>query len=73
MFNRQSRKLQRVRSSYQKERGQQQQKLNLEVTRLDNLLNNGSIDPSTHERLKKLLEMAYEQKREDTRIKYGFA
>ena len=72
MFNGASRKLQKIRRSYLKERSKQQQQLNEEFSRLDVLLQRNSIDESTHERLKKLLEMGYEQKRMETRLKHGF-
>jgi hypothetical protein len=72
LFNRSSRKLQKIRRSYLKERSKQQQQLNEEFSRLDVLLKQNSIDESTHERLKKLLEMGYKQKRMETRFKYGF-
>jgi hypothetical protein len=36
------------------------------------LLKENSIDEGTYERLAKLLEMGYEQKRQKTRHKYGF-
>ena len=72
MFNRASRKLQKIRRSYLKERSKQQQQLNEEFSRLDVLLKQNSIDENTHERLRKLLEMGYKQKRIETRLKYGF-
>ena len=37
------------------------------------LLKENSIDESTYERLTKLLETVYEQKRQEIRLKYGFA
>ncbi len=72
MFNGSSQKLQKIKRSYLKERSKQQQQLNEEFSRLDVLLKQNSIDESTHERLKKLLEMGYKQKRMETRLKYGF-
>jgi hypothetical protein len=42
-----------------------------ESSRLDMLLKGKSIDKDTYERLKKLLETSYEQKRQDIRLKYG--
>ena len=72
MFNWSSRKLQKTRRSYFKERCKQHQKLNEEFLRLDMLLKENSIDEGTYERLAKLLEMGYEQKRQKTRHKYGF-
>jgi len=72
LFNRASRKLQKIRRSYLKERSKQQQQLNEEFSRLDVLLKQNSIDENTHERLRKLLEMGYKQKRIETRLKYGF-
>ena len=72
MFNGSSQKLRKIRRSYFKERSKQQQQLNEEFSRLDVLLKQNSIDESTHERLKKLLEMGHKQKRMETRLKYGF-
>jgi hypothetical protein len=37
------------------------------------LLKENSIDEDTYERLKKLLETSYEQKRLNIQLKYGFA
>jgi hypothetical protein len=37
------------------------------------LLKEKSIDEDTYERLKNLLERSYEQKRQDTQMKYGLA
>ena len=71
LFNRSSRKLQKIKRSYLKERCKQQQHLNEEFSRLDGLLKEDSIDENTHERYKKLLEMGYKQKRQETRLKYG--
>lgn len=72
MFNGSSRKLQKMRRSYLKERSKQLQQLNEEFSRLEVLLQQNSIDESTHERLKKLLEIGYEQKLMETRLKHGF-
>ena len=47
--------------------------MNDELVGLDVLLGRGSIDEYTQTRLKKLLEICYERKREETREKYGFA
>jgi hypothetical protein len=66
------RKLQKIRHSYAKERMKQREHLNEEFAILDQLLKHNSIDENTHERLKKLLEIGYEQKREETRREYGF-
>jgi hypothetical protein len=73
LFNWSSRKMQKIRRSYLKERCEQHQKLNEESSRLDMLLKEESIDESTYERLKKLLKMGYEHKRQMTRRKYGFS
>lgn len=43
-----------------------------ELLRLDMFLKENSIDEGTHERLKKLVGMGYKQKRQETRLKYGF-
>ena len=73
LFDRSARKLQKKKFSYLKERREQYQNLNKEFSRIDMLLKENSIDESTHERLKKLVKMGYEQKRQETMLKYGFA
>jgi len=73
MFNGSSRKLQKIKRSYLKERVKQQQQLSEECSRLDLLLKVNSIDEGTHERLRKLLEIGYEEKLLETRSKHGFA
>jgi len=73
LFNSPSGKLQKIWRSYLKERCEQHQSLSKEFSRLDMLLKENSIDESTYERLKKLLETGYEQKRQEIRLKYGFA
>jgi hypothetical protein len=72
MFNSSSRNLEKRKRSYFKERLQQRQHVNEEFSRLCRLLIENSIDEGTFERLKALLKMGYEQKRQETRIKYGF-
>lgn len=42
-----------------------------DIAHLNLLLKEKSIDKETYNRMKKLLEMSYEQKREDARIKVG--
>ena len=66
------RKLQKTRRAYLKERTKQREHLNGEIARLDKLLKEGSIDKDIYPRLKKLLEIGYEQKRRETREMYGF-
>jgi hypothetical protein len=66
------RKLQKTRHAYIKERIEQREHLNREVAGLDKLLKENSIDEDTCARLKKLLEIGYEQKRQETREKHGF-
>jgi uncharacterized protein YfbU (UPF0304 family) len=73
LFNSSSGKLQKIWRSYLKERCKQHQSLSKEFSRLDMLLKENSIDESTYERLKKLLETGYEQTRQEIRLKYGFA
>jgi hypothetical protein len=73
LFNSLSGKLQKTWRSYLKERHEQHQRLSKEFSRLDMLLKENSIDESTYERLTKLLETVYEQKRQEIRLKYGFA
>jgi hypothetical protein len=72
VFNWSSRKLEKRKRSYFKERLHQRQHLSEEFSRLCKLLKENSIDESTFQRLKALLEMGYKQKRQETRIKYGF-
>ncbi|MEM2937160.1 MAG: hypothetical protein QXJ63_01265 [Candidatus Bathyarchaeia archaeon] len=72
MFNGLPWKLQRVKRSYFKERFKQQQRLKEEVARLDTLLRENAIDEDTYRRLRKLLEIGYQQQRQETRRKYGF-
>ncbi len=66
------RKLQKTRRGYVKERIKQREHLNGEIAGLDKLLKENSIDEDTHARLGKVLEIGYEQKRQETREKYGF-
>jgi cell shape-determining protein MreC len=66
------RKMQKVKSSYFKERVQQRQHLNEEITRLNKLSQENVIDEDMHRRLRKLLNIAYQKKRQETRLKYGF-
>lgn len=72
MFNGLPRKLRNVKRSYFRERLKQRQHFNEEISRLDMLLKEKVIDEDTHKRLRKLLEMGYRQKRQETRLKYGF-
>jgi len=67
------RKLQKTTRVYIKERTKQREHLNGEIAGLDKLLKEGSIDEDIYSRLKKLLEIGYEQKRRETREMYGFA
>ena len=72
LFNSTSRKLPKIWRSYLKERCEQHQHLKTEFSRLYVLLKEKSIDKETYERLKKLLEIGYEQKLMETRLKHGF-
>jgi hypothetical protein len=72
MFNWSLRKTRKNRRSYFEERSKQHEHLNEEFSRLEELLKENSIDQGTYERLLKLLQMGYKQKREETRLKYGF-
>ena len=65
-------KMQKAIRTYVKERVKQQGHLNDELASLEELSRGGSIDTDTSARLKKLAEMAYERKREETRKRYGF-
>ena len=66
------RKLPKVWRSYLKERCKQRQNLKKESSRLEVLFKEKSIDKDTYERLKTLLEVVYEQKRQATCLKYRF-
>lgn len=66
------RKLQKTKRAYIKERLREREHLNKEISALDSLLKEESIDDSTYARYKKLLEMSYQRKRQQTREKYGF-
>jgi hypothetical protein len=66
------RKLQKTRRAYIKERLKEREHLNREISDLDRLLKENSIDEYTYTRYKKLLEMGYERKRQQTRERYGF-
>lgn len=66
-------KLQKTRRVYIKERTEQRERLNKGIAGLDRLLKESSIDEETYGRLKKLLEIGYKQKRQETREMCGFA
>ena len=66
------RKLQKTRRVYIKERTEQRERLNRGIAGLDRLLKENSIDEDTYARLKKLLEIGYKQKRQETREMCGF-
>ena len=66
------RKLQKARRAYIKERLNEQEHFNREISSLDKLLKENSIDKPTYARYRKLLEMDYEQKRQRTRVRFGF-
>jgi hypothetical protein len=57
---------------YLEERTKQREFLDSQIANLERLLKDNSIDESTYTRYKKLLEMNYEQKREETREKHCF-
>jgi hypothetical protein len=66
------RKLQKARRLYIEERTKQRRNLNWEISGLDTLLEENSIDKDTHARLRKLLEIGYDRKRQETRERFGF-
>jgi len=66
------RKLQKIRRAYFKERQRERERFDREVTSLDKLLKENSLDKNTYARYIKLLEMDYEQKRQRTRVRFGF-
>jgi hypothetical protein len=67
------RKLQKARRAYTKERLNQREQLGREMSRLDKLLCENSINEDTYARYKKLLEIINEEKRQQTRKKCRFA
>jgi hypothetical protein len=73
LFNKSSRKLQKITCSYLKERCKQHQRMKAESSKLDQLLKENNIDENTYERLQKLLEMSYTQESQEIRLKYGFS
>jgi hypothetical protein len=73
LFDRSSRRLDKMKRSYFKERCEQRQRVMEEFSKLCALLEEKSIDEGTFQRLKTLLKMGYEQERQKTRLKYGFA
>ncbi len=66
------RKLLKIGHAYAKERLQERERLDRDLSALTRLLKEKSIDKQTHERYKKLLQMSYEQKRQQTRTRFGF-
>jgi hypothetical protein len=64
--------IRKLRTSYIKERTKQRANLNQEMNGLTTLLKENSIDQETYERLKKILTIGYEQKRQEIRVKHGF-
>jgi SMC interacting uncharacterized protein involved in chromosome segregation len=66
------RKMEKLRRSYIEERTKQRDHLNEEIEGLTKLLKEDSINRETFERLKKILEISYGEKREKTRKNHGF-
>ncbi len=66
------RKFREKRCSYIKERTTQKEHLTSQSIHLDTLLKNNSINQDTYARLKKLLEMKYEEKINEIRERHGF-
>ena len=69
---REQRKLRKLKHSYLTERTKQKKHFLEETAYLNNLLANNAIDLETYSRLKKLLVISYQRKREETRKKHGF-
>jgi hypothetical protein len=66
------RKMEKLRRSYIEERTKQRDHLNEEIEGLTKLFKEDSINRETFERLKKILEISYGEKREKTRKNHGF-
>ena len=65
-------KLKKTGRTYAKERLKQREHLNEEMAHLEKLLKSNLMDEETHKRLKKRLLLGYDQKRRETRVRYGF-
>jgi len=63
--------MRRLVRTYARKRLEQKEAMNKELERLEQLRQNESIDQITFERLKHLLEHAYQQKREETMKQYA--
>lgn len=71
----QSKSLQKLRKkklAYLEERAMQQKHLNEELTVVDMLHEKGSISDDLRARYRKMLELGYTQKLQETREKFGF-
>jgi hypothetical protein len=66
-------RLERKRRSYEKQRLDERMRFNGNMSALDKLLEESSIDSETHERYKKILRMGYEEKCKQAKTKFGFA
>ena len=69
---REHRKLRKLKHSYLTERTKQKKHFLEETAYLNNLLANNAIDLETYSRLRKLLVISYQKKREEIRKKHGF-
>jgi len=66
------RNLRRKRLAYAKERANQRKHLNEELAVVDKLHEEGSISNDIYTRYRKMLEIGYAQKLQETREKFGF-
>lgn len=65
-------KLRKARRAYVKERTKQRERLKREMANVDILFEKGTINEDIYTRYKKMLEIGYAEKRQETREKYGF-
>lgn len=72
-LERQTKKETAARRTFKKELLKERERLDRNMAALDKLLKENSIDDQTHERYKKILQMSYEQKRQQSRTKFRFA
>ena len=65
-------KLRKTRRAYAKERKKQRERLKREMANVDILFEEGTINEDICTRYKRMLEIGYAEKRQETREKYGF-
>lgn len=67
------RRLERRRRSYEKHRLDERMRFKSNMSALDKLFEESSIDSQTRERYKKILQMGYKEKRQQAKTKSGLA